>query len=104
MQGRPLDRGGPGAALPGLQTVCLSGRGKQKLDVGSPGQLANRAAQATYVGVQPSRLIQINTSGVSGGLAIPKPGFEPRAFSRGGVTIPPQFVLQKTTLSMPELN
>ena len=42
-RGRTLDRGGPGAALPGLQTVCLSVRSNQKLDVGSPRQLANRA-------------------------------------------------------------
>ena len=67
---------------------------QQKFEVESPRQLANRAVQAAYVGAQPSHLIQINTSGESGGIIVPKPrseavtGFEPRAFSRGGVIIP----------------
>lgn len=69
---------------------------QQKLEVESPGQLANRAVQAAYLGAQPSHLIQINALGESGGIIVPNrclmseavTGFELRAFSCGGVTIP----------------
>jgi hypothetical protein len=55
---------------------------QQMLEVESPGQLANRAVQAAYVGAQPGRLIQINTSGESGGKKVLKPPPEVRSGHR----------------------
>ena len=62
-RGDPWNAAAPAQPSPGSKPFCLSDRSKQKLDAGSPGQLANRAEQATYVGAQPRRLIQINPSG-----------------------------------------
>jgi hypothetical protein len=57
--GRPLDRGAPGAALPGLQTVWLSVRSKQS---SMQDRRASWQIGQSYVGAQPSRLIHINAS------------------------------------------
>jgi hypothetical protein len=41
--GATLERTAPAQPSPGSKPFCLSGRSKQKLDAGSPGQLANLA-------------------------------------------------------------
>jgi hypothetical protein len=82
---------------------------QQKLEVESPGQFANRAVQAV-LGAQPSHLIQINGSGESGGITVPKRLLEVRSghrFRTESVFVrrrnyPRLVVLQKITLSMPE--